>query len=245
MSICRVVHYAKGCKAPGYCYYGPSNHEKCRPAECQSCSTIISILKLKQDMPTSHDARNCHCVPYIKKKNERKMTHKIADELYLEYLNSGKLAEQIKIENRNRDTNIWLTNENLCKPGRKINIDDLFKQKSDSTSYVYVLLSEKGGSKGVSSEIVSSVDVSSVDVSSEIVSSKVVSSKVVSSVDESLAVTLSEDESDEVKSIRVLLLKFQNLERVLINTGNGTKNDFESISKSINSLTEELKALEK
>jgi hypothetical protein len=224
--ICNEVHYAKGCNAPGFCYYGPRVHnaKDCRPAECQSCSTIISILELNQDMPKRHDARNCPCVPYKKLDERKKMTKKKADKLCQEYILSGDLAIQIEIEKVNENNNIWSTNINLYKPAktmRKINIHDLFTPLKDSIcpeiefsrelSYADALLLQKGGyEKGGSLAVTPSEDTPSVD------------------------------KSDEVKSIRILLKKFQDLKEVWTDTGNGTEEEFRKINECILSLTDEL-----
>ena len=143
----------------------------------------------------------------------------------------SKLSKQNEIENLNKENNIWPNNKNLCQHTidsmKRINVNDLFKGKD--ISYASVLLSSKDEyNDTVSTDLVS---IDSLDTKS--ISSDSVSSDSVSSV----------DESDEVKSIRLLLLKFQNLERVLINTGNGNKDDFESISNLIFSLTKKLKTI--
>jgi hypothetical protein len=304
------VYYPKGCCAQGFCLWGPRVHEEkeCKPANCNPCQSINLQLRLKEEIPTCHDARTCPCVPYKKPDERTKMTKKIAHDLYKCYISSGKLSNQIEIENLNRENNIWSVSKTLTKPFnvtmKKVDFNNLFKPKSNVISYASVLLSAKDesskdestdsvstdplstddvstnsvstnsvstdslstdsvssdsvssgdefsedeSSEVVSSEVVSSGDEFSEDESSEVVSSEVVSSEdespeVVSLVDESSEVVSLVDESSEVKSIRLLLLKFQNLERVLINTGNGNKDDFESISKSIFSLTEKLKTI--
>ena len=229
--ICNEVHYAERCNAPGFCYYGPRVHnaEDCKPAECQSCATIISILELKQDMPKRHDARNCPCVPYKKPDERKKMTKKKADKLCQEYILSGDLAIQIEIEKGNENNNIWSRNINLDQPVkmRKINVKDLFTPLKDSIctaiklSYADALLLQKGGSEKGGSEKGGS--------------EKGGSLAVIPSVDKS-----DEVKSDEVKSIRILLKKFQDLKEVWTDTGNGTEEEFRKINECILSLTDEL-----
>jgi hypothetical protein len=239
------VYYPKGCCAQGFCLLGPRVHkaEECKPSNCMSCQNINLQLRLREEIPTCHDARTCPCVPYKKPDERTKITKKIAYNLYQCYVSSGKLSNQIEIENLNRENNIWSVSKTLPKPVNitKVDVNDLFKLKSNPISYASVLLSAKDeSSKDKSNNSVSTDPLSTYDSSTDSVPIEDESPKDESLLDESLV-----DESDEVKSIRVLLLKFQNLEKVLINTGNVTKNDLESISKSINSLTDELKALEK
>jgi hypothetical protein len=259
------VYYPKGCCAQGFCLLGPRVHkaEECKPSNCMSCQNINLQLRLREEIPTCHDARTCPCVPYKKPDERTKITKKIAYNLYQCYVSSGKLSNQIEIENLNRENNIWPVSKTLPKPVNitKVDVNDLFKLKSNPISYASVLLSKNGESsvdesskdktsEVVTSEVVTSEVVSSVDVTSEVVSSvdesskdessKVVSSKVVSSVDKSLEVTSSEDESDEVKSIRLLLKKFQDLKEVWTDTGNGTEEEFRKINECILSLTDEL-----
>ena len=223
------VYYPKGCRAPGFCFEGSSNHkpEDCKPASCAPCIRIAKIKSIKIEWPTCHDARNCPCVPYKPPNKRTENLKEKANNLYQCYVSSGKLSNQIEIENLNRENNIWSVSKTLPNPVnvrmKKVDVKDLFKPK---LSYASVLSS---------TDDVCANTISTDSLSSEIVSSKVVSSKVVSLVDESLV-----DESDEVKSIRLLLLKFQNLERVLINTGNGTEEEFREINKCILFLTDKL-----
>ena len=151
-------------------------------------------------------------------------------------LSYSKLSKQNEIENLNKENNILSNNKNLCQHTidsmKRINVNDLFKGKD--ISYASVLLSSKDEyNDTVSTDLVSIDSLDTKSISSDSVSSDSVSSDSVSLV----------DESNEVKSIRLLLLKFQNLERVLINTGNGNKDDFESIYNSIFSLTKKLKTI--
>jgi hypothetical protein len=134
----------------------------------------------------------------------------------------GKPSKQIKIENVNDENNIRTINKTLHHSDiismKKIDLNDLFKLKSISYA--------------------STKDKSLNDESTDSVSTDSVSSDSVPPKDEP-----SKDESNEVKLIKCLLLKVQNLEKVLINTGNGNKDELQSISKSISSLTDKLKTI--
>jgi hypothetical protein len=174
----------------------------------------------------------------------------------------GKPSKQIKIENVNDENNIRTINKTLHHSDiismKKIDLNDLFKLKSisyastkdkslndestDSVSTDSVstdsVSSDSLSTDSVSSDSVSSDSLSTDSVSTDSVSSDSVSSDSVPPKDEP-----SKDESNEVKLIKCLLLKVQNLEKVLINTGNGNKDELQSISKSISSLTDKLKTI--
>ena len=262
------VFFHKGCIAAGFCNKGPFENEvtKCGPAFCKPCININNLLELtgKNKIPSCHDPRLCKCVKYKKPDERSKMTKEIANNLYQEYVSSGNLAKQIEIENFNRKNNIWSINRNLDKPliftMKKVDLKDLFKPKD--ISYASFLLSnEVKSSKDESTDSVSTDSVSSDSIStdsvsfdsistdslssdslsSDSVSSDRLSDDRLSSEDEYQKDKSPKDESDKVKSNRLLLLKFQNLEKLLIKTGNGTENELKSISKSINLLTERLK----
>lgn len=140
-------------------------------------------------------------------------TNSVCKENDKPYLNKSS----IKIENVNDENNIRTINKTLHHSDiismKKIDLNDLFKLKSISYA--------------------STKDKSLNDESTDSVSSDNVPPK-----DEP-----SKDESNEVKLIKCLLLKVQNLEKVLINTGNGNKDELQSISKSISSLTEKFKTI--
>ena len=215
--------------------------------------STITIEKIR----ISFAPRNSICKendkPYVKKSSKK--------------IPYGKPSKQIKIENINEENNIGTINKTLHHSDifsmKKIDLNDLFKLKSisyasskdkslndkftDSVSADSVstdsVSADSVSTDSLSSDSVSSDSVSADSVSTDSLSSDSVSSDSVSTDSVSADSVLPKDESDEVKSIKCLLLKVQNLEKILINTGNGNKDELQSISKSISSLTDKLKTI--
>ena len=159
----------------------------------------------------------------------------------------GKPSKQIKIENVNDENNIQTINKTLHHSDimsmKKIDLNDLFKLKSISYASTKDKSLNDESSDSLSTDSVSSDSVSTDSVSTDSVSTDSVSSDSVSTDSVPPKDEPSKDESNEVKLIKCLLLKVQNLEKVLINTGNGNKDELQSISKSISSLTDKLKTI--